>query len=383
MTWLPDATVTVDGIAYTGDVLWGASIAYGRSNVWEQARAGYAQVQILNLTDTHHPFEISDSLVITIDNSSGTPLTVFTGTVTDISSTVSSLGSSGEAIIETLTAVGPFAFMARKIVGTASYPKEYDDDRLDRILTEAGVTIDVVDTPGVYEFTSRSASATDAYSLSAYYAGMALGYIYETTDGKVGYANESRRLNEVQDNGYFVIPLNYILSRGVSSTSTLNDITNDILLSYKANATVTASDAFSIATYGRQASTISTELEQGAEAQFQVDRYLALRSYPQTNLASFTIQLDSSNLSNADRNTLLAMYMGKPIQINDLPIPIVHNTYKGFVEGWILTFNQYQAALTLTSTDSSLSIPPTRWQDVSPTQRWSDVGSTIQWPAYE
>lgn len=383
MTWLPDATVTVDGIAYTGDVLWGASISYGRTNVWEQARAGYAQVQILNTTDTHHPFQISDSLVITIDNSTGTPLTVFTGTVTDISSSVSAVGSSGEAIIETLTAVGPFAFMARKIVGTIAYPKEYDDDRLDRILTEAGVTIDVVDTPGVYEFTARSASATDGYSLAATYAGMALGYIYETTDGKVGYANESHRLNDVQDNGYFVIPLNYILSQGVSSTSTLNDITNDILLSYKANATVTASDATSIATYGRQASTISTELENGAEAQYQVDRLIDLRSYPQTNLASFTIQLDSSNLSDADRNTLLAIYMGKPIQINDLPIPIVHNTYKGFVEGWTLRFNQYQAALTLTSTDSSLSIPPTRWQDVSPTQRWSDVGATIQWPAYE
>lgn len=383
MTWLPNATVTVDGIAYTGDVLWGASISYGRTNVWEQARAGYARVQILNTTDVHHPFEISDSLVITIDNSSGSPITVFTGKVTDISSTVSALGSSGEAIIETLTAVGPFAFMARKIIGTSSYPKEYDDDRLTTILTDAGVTIDIVDTPGVYEFTARSASAADSYTLAAYYAGMALGYIYETTDGKVGYANESRRLNEVQDNGYFVIPLNYILSDGVSSISTLNDIANDIILSYKANATVTASDAFSIATYGRQAATISTELEQGAEAQFQIDRYILLRSYPQTNLSSFSIQLDSSNLTSADRNTLLGIYMGKPIQIDNLPIPIIHNTYKGFVEGWILTFNQYQAVLTLATTDSSLSIPPTRWQDVSPTQRWSDVGAAIQWPAYE
>jgi len=383
MTWLPDATVTVDGIAYTGDVLWGASITYGRTNVWEQARAGYAQVQILNTTDTHHPFQVSDSLVITIDDSTGTPITVFTGKVTDISSTVSAIGSSGEAIIETLTAVGPLAFMARKVIGTSSYPQEYDDDRLTTNLTDAGVTIDVVDTPGVYEFTARSASAADAYTLAAYYAQMALGYIYETTDGKVGYANESRRLNEVQDNGYFLIPLNYILAQGLSSVSTLNDIANDIILSYKANATVTASDASSIATYGRQAATISTELEQGAEAQFQVDRYLILRSYAETNLSSFTIQLDSANLSNADRNTLLSIYMGKPIQIDNLPIPIFHNTYKGFVEGWVLTFNQYQAALSLTTTDSSLSIPPTRWQDVSPTQRWIDVGATIQWPAYE
>jgi len=383
MTWLPDATVTIGGTAYTSDVLWNASISYGRTNIWEQARASYASVEILNITDTHHTFEVNDLMVITIDNSTGTPVTVFTGRVTEIYSQAASIGSSGEAIIEKVIAVGPFAFMSRKLVGTTNYPKEYDDDRLTTILTEAGVTIDVVDTPGVYEFTARTASASDAYSLAAKYAQMAFGYIYETTDGKVGYANESHRLNDVQDNGYMLIPENYILSAGLSSNSTLNDITNDIVLSYKANATVTATDATSIALYGLQAASISTELEQTSEAQFQVDRYLLLRFKPETSLSNFTIQLDSSFLSNADRNALLAVYMGKPIQINNLPIPIVSTVYKGFVEGWNLTFNQYQAALTLTTTDSSLSIPPTRWQDVSPTQRWSDVGATIQWPDYE
>lgn len=383
MTWSPNATVTIDGIAYTSDVLWGASISYGRTNVWEQARAGYASVDIVNLTNTNHPFEINDSLVITLEDSDGDPVTVFTGNITDIQSTVSALGSSGEAVIERITAVAPFAFMARKIVGTSGYAKEYDDVRLDNIFTEAGVTIDVVDTPGVYEFTAAAATSQDAYSLAAKYAQMALGYIYETPDGKVGYANESRRLNDVQDNGYFVIPENYILAAGLSSNSTLNDIANDIILSYKANATKTATDATSIALYGRQAASIATELEQGVQAQFQIDRYIALRAYAQTNLQSFTIQLDSSFLTGADLDVLLNIYMGKPIEINSLPVPIVSNTYKGFVEGWVLTFNQYQAALTLTTTDSALSIPPTRWQDVSALTKWSDVGAMVQWLNYE
>lgn len=383
MTWAPNATVTVGGTAYTNDVLWNASISYGRSNVWEQARAGYATVEILNLTDTNHTFEVNDELVITLQDSNGDPVTVFTGNVTNIESTVSALGTSGEAIIERLTAVAPFAFMARKIVGTSGYPKEYDDDRITNILTEAGVTIDVVDTPGVYEFTAMAHTSTDAYSLASKYAQMALGYIYETPDGKVGYANESHRLNDVQDNGYFNIPPNYILAAGLSSNSTLNDIANDIILSYKANATVTATDASSIAIYGRQAASIATELEQGAQAQFQIDRYIALRAYAQTSLSSFTVQLDSSFVSGADLDVFLNMYMGKPITITGLPIPIIHTVYQGFVEGWILTFNQYQAAITLTTTDTALSIPPTRWQDVSPTQRWVDVSGTVQWPQYE
>ena len=383
MTWLPNATVIVGGVSYTTETLWDVSITYGRTNVWQQARAGYASVAILNKNNVHNLFQINDSLVITIDDSAGSPLTIFTGIVTDIQSEVNAGGAISDVVVQTITAVAPFAFMARKIVGTTAYPKEYEDDRITTILTEAGVTIDVVDTPPIYEFTARAANPTDAYSLAAYYAQMAFGYIYETTDGKVGYANESHRLNDVQANGYLTIPESYILTSGVSSNTTLNDLTNDVLLSYKANATVTSDDATSIAVYGRQAASIATELEHTSEAQYQADRYVNLRSNPQTNLSSFSIQLDSSFVTSADLDELLAMYLGKPIQILNLPLGIIHNTYKGFVEGWRLTFNQYQAAITLTSTDASLSIVPTRWQDVDPTQQWQDVDPTVPWYAYE
>ena len=327
--------------------------------------------------------ELNDTLVITVKNSTNTTVTVFTGKVTDVQNSVQASGSSGTAVISTVTAIAPFGQMSRAIVGTSSYPKEYDDDRITAILTEAGVTIETIDTPPVYEFTARAASPTDAYSLATYYAQMAFGYVYETTLGEVGYANESRRLNEVQDNGYMVIPKNYILWSGVASNKSLNDIVNSITLSYKANATVTASDAGSISAYGEIGSTVNTELENNSEAQYQADHYIALRAVPQTNLSSFAIALDSSLVSSADLDILLAMYMGKPIQINDLPNAVIDSVYKGFVEGWVLSLNQYQANMTITSTDSSLSIVPTRWQDVSALQKWTDVGALVQWSEYE
>lgn len=384
MGWNPNAVVTVNGIDYTDKSLWGVQVNYGRTTVWEQARAGYATVQIVNVNDAHLQFEVNQSLVITVQDSVGVPVTVFTGLVTGISNTMTNVGTVSQVGIQTLTALGPFAFMARKIVGESAYPKEYDDDRIDRILTEAGVVIDVVDTPGVYEFTARAADQpTDAYSLAAFYAQMALGYLYETTDGKVGYANESHRLQEVSVTGYFEIPLSYILGQGVSSNRSLNDITNSILLTYKANATKTASDAGSIAAFGLQAASISTELEKAVEAQYQVDRYITLRANPNTNLSSFTIPLDSPTVSSADLDDLLAIYMGKPIEIFDLPNAILHIVYRGFVEGWTLSLNRYQAALTLNTTDASLSIPPTRWQDVSALLEWLDVDPTLQWFAYE
>jgi hypothetical protein len=383
MTWKPNGTVTINGSTYTNQTLWNVQISYGRSNVIDQSRAGFANVQLLSKDGIHYNINLNDTMVIEVENSSGIDVTVFTGKVTDIRSDINASGQVGTTVITTVTAIGPFGQMARKVIGDSAYPKEYDDDRMNRILTEAGVTIDVVDTPGVYEFTARGANPTDAYTLATYYAQMGFGYVYETQSGEVGYANESRRLNEVQDNGFFVIPEDYILWSGVSSNRTLNDLVNSVILTYKANATRTASDAGSIATYGIIASKVSTELENLSEAQFQADRYITLRANPQTNLSSFSVMLDSPYMSSGDRNIFLGMYMGKPIEINNLPNAVIDSVYKGFVEGWIFSFNSVQANMTLTTTDSSLSIVPTRWQDVSALQRWSDVGATVQWFQYE
>lgn len=383
MTWNPNGTVQINGTTYTNQTLWNVQISYGRANILDQSRAGFANIQLLSTDGTHYNVQLNDLVVIKLEDSSAADVTVFTGRVTAVQNRVQASGSVGTSVITSVTAIAPFGQMSRKVIGTSAYPKEYDDDRMDRILTEAGVTIDVVDTPGVYEFTARAANPTDAYTLATYYAQMAFGYVYETPSGAVGYANESRRLNEVQDNGYWVIPENYILWSGVASNKTLNDLVNSVILTYKANATVTATDAGSIATYGTVQSKVSTELEQGTEAQYQADRYIALRAVPQANLSQFSVMLDSSFVSSADLDTFLSIYMGKPIEINSLPNAVIDSVYKGFVEGWVLAFNQYQANITITTTDSSLSIVPTRWQDVSALQKWSDVGATVQWFQYE
>lgn len=384
MTWQPNAVVTVAGVDYTDKSLWNVQVNYGRTSVWEQARAGYATVQIVNLNNANLNFEINDSLVVTIQNATGTPVTVFTGVVNDISNNLVGVGSTAKVGVQTLTAVAPFAIMARAIVGNAAYPKEYDDDRLTRIFNEAGVTIDVVDTPPIYEFTARAASQpTDAYSLASYYAGMAMGYIYETADGKVGYANESRRTLEVAVSGYLTLPLSYILGQGITSNKSLNNITNQVELQYKNSQIKTQNSTASIASYGLKAATIVTELELAVEAQYQADRYVALRAYPITNLSSFTIQLDMPVITNADLNTLLNVYMGQAIAIVNLPNAIMHAAYDGFVEGYQLSFNEYQAALTLITTDATLSLTPTRWQDVDPTLEWLDVDPALEWYEYQ
>lgn len=382
MTWSPDATVTINGVDYTAKSLVGVSISYGRTNIWEQARASYATVEILNLEDIQEPFNVNQNVVIKVKGSTGSDITVFTGKINDITNATAVANNSVKVSVHRITAIGPFAAMARVIDG-GTYPKEYDDDRLDRIFTAAGVTVDVVDTPGVYEFTSKSVSPSNTYQLASFYAGMAFGYIYETTDGKVGYANESRRTIEVADNGFFDIPTEAILTSGITSQVTLSDLANDIELEYKANATVTGTNTSSISTYGRRAYDIITELEQMVEAQNQLDRYLTLRSVPRTNLSSFTVQLDITSLTNSERDGLIGMYMGKPIRVSGLPTAIFPGTYSGFVEGWNMQIGREQATITLQTTEAALSLVPTRWQDVSATEQWEDVGALVQWPDYE
>jgi hypothetical protein len=381
MTWNPNCTVTVDGVDYSSKTINAVSVTYGRTSYWEQARTGYATVEIVNWDDTDYAFEINDSVIVKVDNASAVARTVFTGKVTNIASRMVSVGSVEEVAVITLTAVGPFALMSRTILST-SYAKQFDSARMTSILTDAGVTIDTVDSPGIYEFAATGAFVADAYSTAAKYAEMANGYIYETADGEVGFANESRRSVDVTANGYMTIPENYILWRSVSSNKSLGDILNSINLTWK-SGTKTSSDATSIANYGLLGASITTELEHAAEAQELADKYVALRRVPRLNMSSFTIQLDSPNVSSADLDKFLQMTMGEAIEINDLPVPLIPTNYYGFVEGWILQVTRNQAAISLTTSESSYSIQPTRWQDVSAALAWNAVGAAVQWATYD
>lgn len=373
MAWDPHAVVTIDGVDLTGNTLNGLNINYGRPTIWDQSRASYATISILNTTNTDYAFEINDPVTITVEDSSAVNVTVFTGVITEISNEIAASGSSATVAVQTITAIGSFAQMSRTIIGNTNWPKEYDDDRINRIFTDAGVTIDTVDTPGVYEFTARNKNPQDAYSLAASYASQAFGYIYETKTGAVGYANESRRTVDVNANGYFDIDEGYINWRGINSRKSISDILNRVILFYKDNDEVTSEDTHSITQYGLYEGRLDTELENEDEAQNVADRLVSLRSIPETNFSSFNINLDNPNITATDLDDLLDINMGTAFQIDNLPNPISPITYKGFVEGWTLTINERQALLTIISSDSAYSVVPIRWQDVDPTTIWTDI----------
>lgn len=382
MSWVPNAQVTIGGVSYTSKVVDSIQITYGRQNIWEQARTGYATINLIQLANTFIDFEINSTVTVSVQNSSGVQQTVFTGTLNNVQYKRAGQGLTDGTTAITITAVGPFAKMSRVNVGGSNYPKEFDDARMSRILTESGVTIDVVDTPPVYELAARTGNLTDSYTLAANTASEVFGYIYETTTGKVGYANQSHRLNDLQANGFVAIPSSYIFWNTLSTTRNLNNLLNDLSLDYNAG-TVTSTSAGSIAVYGPASGKITTSLHNVTDAQNLADFYIATRSAPQTNVSSFSVYLHTSQLSATTRNKLINTYLGMPIEIPDLPASMFDGVYHAFVEGWTLTIDRMRGRLDLISTDSTLSVVPTRWQDVDPLQKWNMVGSTIRWFEYE
>jgi hypothetical protein len=335
----------------------------------------------VNLSNTDYGFDMNQVVSVKVKNSAGTDVTLFTGKITSVDNSIAGSGTTATVATQTITAVGVFADMSRKLIGGTAWAKEMDDVRMTRIFNDAGVTIDTVDAPPIYEFMAITPDVNDAYTYAALYAGQAFGYIYETTDYKVGFANESRRFVDQRDNGYFVIPNSYLLWNSIASQKTLSDIANSIQVSYRAGIR-SADDLTSQATYGIIAGSVTTELHDAADAQVQADRYISLRAVPRTSLAAFTIQVDSPDVTDVDRDKFLNINTSEPIQINSLPVGIKNTTYKGFVEGYSISFNEYQMTLTLNTSDYTYSITPTRWQDVSASLIWNDVDPLLEWVDY-
>lgn len=374
MTWSIQPTITVAGTEYTNLTFNQVSIDYGRSKIFDTPRAGYARLDIANTTNSVYPFKINDTLVIELKNASGVDTTIFTGIITDVRGSFKNSDTAAGLGVISLTAVAPMAQMSRIVVGQTAYPSETDAARIQRIFTEAGVTVDVVDS-AIYTFASRPAGLTDAFTLANNYASSVLGAIYETTDGKVGYANESRRNNEVNTNGYLTIPNSSIIINSIYSNENIADVMNLANVSYS-GGTASDYDTTSQSTYGVIGASFNTELNNLADAETIAATYINLRSLPRKNLSSFGVRLLDPTLSTSLINSLLGVYFGMPVEVPGLPNSIVDTDYQGYVEGWNLSFSPANAVLTLKTSEEAYSYRDMRWQDVDPTVQWEDIDPT-------
>jgi hypothetical protein len=87
--WTPEYAVEVNGLGDVTDLtIANLTITSGRSDIYSQPVAGYGRFTILNLNQAATGFDVNDSVVIKVKDSTGTYIPIFGGDVTDIDVTV-------------------------------------------------------------------------------------------------------------------------------------------------------------------------------------------------------------------------------------------------------------------------------------------------------
>lgn len=406
MSYSVDPKVTINGVEYKDKTINGVTLTNGRNTVDEQPRAGYATITLVTPDNTYPAIQIDQRVVVQVDDSNGTPVTLWTGWVSDVETSLVAYGATGRLNQQRITAVGSLSKLNRRLVGFNGYPKENDGDRIHDIIIEgAGITwaeytpsnqrwedvnpllqwqnvdllIGTIDRPGDYELVAYSGGETNALSLAQAAALSGLGVLYESPDGKINYSDYNSRVNDVTTNGFTTIDTDAILANGLSSVSRLADLANDVEVVYKNSQTEQDTEPTSIALYGTFAAKVNTLLELQADAEQRVEYYLETRAFPRTRLNQITLALHLDQVSNSMRNAMLPMRISKPISIAGLPTSIYPETFSGFVEGFTWTINRNELFLTLNVSEYALSQLQMNWSQVPPALEWADVSATLEW----
>jgi hypothetical protein len=402
--WIPVWSVLIDGVEYRNITLANLTIESGRRDIYQQAVAGYCNLSILNIDDQPVTVAINSGITVFVQNSAATPVAIFGGSVSDILTTVERSGTGGLVQTTTITALGALSRLP-KVLTEGVLSKDFDGDQiydvLDGILygawneVPAALTwaaydatttwanaensgVGEIDRPGNYELTDRSADVTDAYSLVSALATSGLGYIYEDSQGRIGYADSTRRGTYLAANGYVDLSALDAYSSGLQTSTRAGDVRNSITITYKNGQLVTDDDPASIALYGSLAQNIQTSLEKTIDATNQAAFYLALRAYPRANFESIRYPLGSPNVSDSDRNSLIGVFMGMPVNITDLPANM-GLAFQGFVEGWRFSAGYNSLAIDLYVTPVSYSLDAFRWNDVPASETWNTLSPTLTW----
>jgi hypothetical protein len=404
--WNPEWAVSING---AGDVtnltLANLTITSGRTDIYSQPYAGYCNVEIINLDQSPIEMDINDQVTIKVKDSSGTFVNIFGGFVSDIDVTVSEAGTNGISERIRVIALGALSKLPKSLTeGVLS--KAFDGTQIYSILSDLllnnwnevpaaetwaaydptvtwanaeNVGLGEIDRPGNYELTARSSDLTNVYSLVSALAISGFGYIYEDASGRIGYADSTHRADYLGTNGYTELSANTALGRGIRTQKRSGDVRNDVTIVYKANATANAIDLQSTGIYGPQQYQINTSLEKTIDAEEQADFYLGLRAFPQAQFKEITFPLANGELDDSDRDALLNVFMGLPLDITDLPSNITNGQFQGFVEGWTFQAGYNQLNLTLTLSPTAYSIITTRWDRVNPAETWNTLSPTLQW----
>jgi len=385
--------VKIGGVEYTNFALANLSITSGRTNIYEQANAGYVNLQLINLDQSIIDIEINDAVSIELQDSTNTFVPIFGGTVVEFDINIAASGVVAINQSVSIIALGALSRLPKSLT-EGVLVKDHDGDQIYSILSDLllntwnevpgalqwntyeptttwanaeNIGLGEIDRPGEYELAKRNASTIDVYSLVSALATSGLGYIYENAQGQISYAAALHRSIYLATNGYTDVSAAQAIANSLSIQTRSGDIRNDITLKYKENSTleVTDSDPASILAYGPLAQIITTTIENQTDAEDQAAFYLGLRSYPQANFRQITFELTNPEIDDSDRDSLINIFMGLPLRIADLPLNMAAGTYLGFVEGWTWRAAYNTVSVTAILSPLAFSLQAMQWQDVA------------------
>ena len=405
--WTPEWKLTVAGTEYTNLTISDIIHEAGRTDIYTQPNPSYLQCTVVALAGQTFPFGINDSLSLQVKNSSGSFVNLFGGDITDLTVEVGATGSIANVVEYTILAMGSIVKLAKEIYNAALSQDEDGNqiyDLLSSVLlgawndvpaasTWAGysatetwanalnIGLGEIDQPGLYTMENRDASPDTVYNIASLIANSAFGYFYEDNQGNIGYADADHRQTYLIANGYVDLSANHAIGSGLRTTTKAADIRNDIYINYGNNfgSQKTATSTSSIALYGYKSESINSVIHSAVDAQEVADRYISLRAFPQPIFDSITFPITNPEIDNSDRDNLLNIFMGLPLNIRDLPIQINNGEFSGYVEGWRWSTRFNELFLTINLSPVSFSQVAMRWNSVPIGERWNTLSPTLTW----
>jgi hypothetical protein len=405
MAWLPEWRVTVGDDVYT--TVTSVSYSTGRMDIDRQATAGYCQVEIINTTGAAFTIDVTEPILLELKNGSGTYVTVFGGEVSDFSIGVRSPSESGFITTGTILGIGSLAKLTKAVYNTA-LAEGLDGAQIAAILS-AGLNLNwnevtptttwatypptvtwetaesyvgTVDS-GFYTMVALAASATaKSQTLTDQIANSGLGQVYENNVGNVCFDDADHRSNYLSANGYTFLDGDFAVPTTIKSTTAISRIRNSLIYKYGASygSTYSTSDADSIAVYGLYERSTDSNIKSLTDITDIANRQLNLRRSPRNQLEAITFRLTNDNIPTAMLNSLIGVFFGQPVLINNLPSNLLNGTFDGFVENITMRANPNYVDLTLYITATDLSLSTTQWDTVLPsTIDWASVNATLIW----
>jgi hypothetical protein len=96
-------------------------------------------------------------------------------------------------------------------------------------------------------------------------------------------------------------------------------------------------------------------------------------------LRQITFPVGSPEIDNTDRDALLEVFMGMPINLINLPANMVGGEFQGFVEGWTWTASLNRLDLTMNVSPLAFSLQAFRWNSVPAIETWNTISPTLDW----